>query len=316
MGAWGTAVFSDDLAQDIRREYHIMLSTGKTNSEAERLLKAHYSSLFNCANPDEDVFWFALALCEWKAGRLSDEAKAKALAALESGNNLAQWETCASRSDYIKRKNILSDLHALLLSPMPPTKKIRKPTVHHCPWSVGSLLAYRIVSSAQRLGDHPCFRNYVLVRVVGIERRPISNLFDTGYYDELMLLGLYNWMGSSIPDAKIAESLQYIPIRKTLPVESPNMNDSFLRNIGASFGNERIEKCVYFDWVPTKAERGDITYLACDENFENNLPAFFEPKPQARVYTHYLPFDIQLAKRFEICWKSRSQAESVLLSDF
>ena len=37
MGAWGTAVFSDDLAMDIRSEYNFLVSINKENIS---LLKA------------------------------------------------------------------------------------------------------------------------------------------------------------------------------------------------------------------------------------------------------------------------------------
>ena len=88
MGAWGPSIFSDDLAADIRREYNILLSVGKTSEEAEKMLIDYYSSLLNCNDPDEDVFWFALALCEWKKGRLSITVREKALNALDSGRDL------------------------------------------------------------------------------------------------------------------------------------------------------------------------------------------------------------------------------------
>ena len=83
MGAWGTSIFSDDMAMDIRREYSVLLSVGKSSEEAEKMLIKYYSSIMNCNDPDEDVFWFVLALCEWKKGRLSQFVKKKALDALE-----------------------------------------------------------------------------------------------------------------------------------------------------------------------------------------------------------------------------------------
>ena len=76
MGAWGTAVFSDDLAMDVRSEYNFLVSINKENSDIEKLLMDYYSDILNCNDPDEDVFWFALSLSEWKKGRCSaNEAK-------------------------------------------------------------------------------------------------------------------------------------------------------------------------------------------------------------------------------------------------
>ena len=62
MGAWGTAIFSDDLAEDIRSEYNALLSIGKDGHQAEKMLIDYYSDILNKDSDDEPVFWFALAL--------------------------------------------------------------------------------------------------------------------------------------------------------------------------------------------------------------------------------------------------------------
>lgn len=311
MGAWGTAIFSDDLAQDVRREYNILLSIGKDNEEIEKMLINYYSSILNCNDSDEDVFWFALALCEWKKGRLSSFVKAKALDALKNGYNLERWNTVGNEKNYEKRRKVLNDLHDVILSPMPPIKKIKKPTVHHCPWEVGSLLAYRIVSNKLSLKNHPCFMKYVLLRVVKIEKKPISRLFDTEYYDESMLVGLYNWIGSAIPDTKIVSSLKYISINDYTPLKStetiamsllnelPEESREVVRKAIASHFDRKVEKCVWLDWLSTKNEKGDITCLDCDENFQDHIPEFFQPSLYSNTLTHFLPFDITLSKKFE-----------------
>ncbi|UKI12667.1 MAG: hypothetical protein L6V84_08405 [Oscillospiraceae bacterium] len=99
MSAWGTAIFSDDLAMDIRRDYGILLATGKENSEAEDMLIKYYSSILNSHGPDEEVFWYALALSEWKKGRLSDFVKAKALRALDAGKDLERWNVAGNEKE-------------------------------------------------------------------------------------------------------------------------------------------------------------------------------------------------------------------------
>lgn len=66
MGAWGPAIFSYDLAADVRREYNALLSIGKSDDEAERLPIERYDGVLDRGDPDEAVFWFALALSEWK----------------------------------------------------------------------------------------------------------------------------------------------------------------------------------------------------------------------------------------------------------
>lgn len=311
MGVWGPSIFSDDLALDIRREYSVLLSVGKSGEEAEKMLIDYYSSILNCNDPDEDVFWLVLALCEWKKGRLSLSVKEKALSALESGRDLNRWNTPGNKKDYEKRKKVLEKLKEDILSPQPPLKKVKKPWVHHCPWKVGSLLAYRIASYKDYLCGRPCNMKYVLLRVVRIDRHPVSQLFDTGYYDETMMVGLYNWIGSEIPDPKIVKGLEYIPIEKTAPPKPINGFDESLLNslpeesrkvVSAaihSFFNSPPEKCVWLDWRTSKGEQEVITFLDCDDNFSNDIPEFFKPEPNARTYTHFRPFDASLSKIFD-----------------
>lgn len=311
MGAWGTSIFSDDLAQDVRREYNILLSVGKDNNEVEKMLIKYYASILSFDNPDGDVFWLALALCEWKKGRLTSEVKANALAALESGRDLERWNTVGNQKNYLKRKKVLKDFHDVVLTPPPTIMKIRKPTVHHCPWKVGSLLAYRIVSNKQVLNEHPCFMKYVLLRVVKIEKHSVSKLFETEYYDETMFIGLYNYIGSTIPDLKIASKLKYIPFNDCAPTITVNAIDSFILNrlpeelknsinksILSSF-EKKIVMCEQLDWLPVKGMQGDITYLDCDENYLQNVPECINTSIINCPMSNYFSFDITLARKFE-----------------
>ena len=74
MGVWGPAILSDDVACDIRDEYHALLMIGKTSEEATQyLLETDYPEIQG--TEDETVFWLALALSQWKKGRLLPESK-------------------------------------------------------------------------------------------------------------------------------------------------------------------------------------------------------------------------------------------------
>jgi len=324
MGAWGTSIFSDDLALDIRREYGVLLSVGKDTETIERMLMDYYSSILNCNDPDEDVFWFALAHAEWKKGRLSDRVKEKALRALDSGRDLNRWHAKGNEKDYRERTKVLKAFRELLLSPMPPAKKIRKPTVHHCPWKAGSLLAYQIINQPDEK-DHPCFNKYVLLRVVKVEKTPISGRFETDYYNESMLVGLYNWIGNTIPDPRIADDLQYIGIEDAglpPPVNPIDFSalDKFptevkekLENSLKSAFKKKIAKCVWLDWAPSTYEKSCITFLNCDESFEKEIPEFYGPNIGSCIYTHFYVFDTTLCKRFKPCFENQSDFDWAML---
>ena len=69
MDAWGTALFSDDTARDVRESYMELVGDGLTGEEATKALIGEWSASLN--DPDESpVFWLALAATQWRCGRL------------------------------------------------------------------------------------------------------------------------------------------------------------------------------------------------------------------------------------------------------
>ncbi|MBR5252228.1 MAG: hypothetical protein IKV52_05345 [Oscillospiraceae bacterium] len=322
MGTWEPGLFSDDMALDIRSEYGILLSVGKDNETAEDMLINYYSDILDCNNPDEDVFWYALAISEWKKGRLSDRVKSKALYCLEHGCDLERWNSKGNEKNYKKRKKVLEELRETILSPMPEAKKIRKPRVRHCPWKEGSLLAYRIVTNKDKLSGHPCFNKYVLLRVARVYKRPVSKLFETEYYDESMLIGLYNWMGSEIPSPEIVDNLKYIPISEYIPPKPVNPIDLTPLDSLSAESQEKVKNAVFsffknstdwFNWFVWFPKEGDITFLNCDENYLEKMPQELRDKLGSSVYTSYLPFDIDLSLRFEPYLKNNDDFDCLII---
>src|SRR5437868_15010504 len=122
MGTWGVAVFSDDLAADLRDDFRDLIGEGLSSTEAvEKLLASHASSV-----KDEDerpVFWIALALTQWKLGRLEERTKEEALRAIDSGEGLRRWDVPKDRK---KRAAVLEKVRTQLLSPPPPPKRVSR----------------------------------------------------------------------------------------------------------------------------------------------------------------------------------------------
>jgi hypothetical protein len=143
MGAWGTAVFSDDTACDIRDSYLDLLGDGLSGREAMLALQREWSDTL--ADPEEaTVFWLALAACQWKCGRLEPEVLNRALNAIDSGANLARWKP--GTKDHIQRETVLNTLRGRLLTPQPPEKRIKMRFRDTNEWKVGDLIAYRLLS--------------------------------------------------------------------------------------------------------------------------------------------------------------------------
>jgi hypothetical protein len=154
MGVWGTGIFQDDLACDIRERYRDLLGEDLEDPSAKaRIMKDYQDSV---TDPEEcGVVWLALAATQWKLGRLDDDTLRHALQVIESGSDLARWEP--GSKDYARRRTALEALQGQLTSSQPPKRKIARRVLCECPWKVGDLFAYRLLSGALllfRVIDH------------------------------------------------------------------------------------------------------------------------------------------------------------------
>jgi hypothetical protein len=87
------------------------------------------------------VVWLALAMTQWKLGRLVPSVKENALEVIDSGADLQRWST-ASEKERRKRAKVLSDARATLLSDPPAPKRVRPRFRQATDWEIGDLLAH------------------------------------------------------------------------------------------------------------------------------------------------------------------------------
>ena len=121
MGTWGTGLYSDDFAADLRGDFRDLLGEGLAGSAAVDQLMSDYAD--SLADPDEEpVFWLALADISWKLGRMDERVRENALRIIDEGRDLARWE---SPRDRTKREAVLAKLRAQLL-PSRPRKGYRR----------------------------------------------------------------------------------------------------------------------------------------------------------------------------------------------
>jgi len=176
MGVWGTAVFSDDTASDIRGDYRDYLGAGLSGPEATARILAEYKS--SLADPPEaGVVWLALAATQWKLGRIEPQVLERALEVIDSGSDLKRWE--AGTADFAKRRAVLEKLRAQLILPQPAAKRVPKQIRSECDWNVGDLVSYRLLSG-----------KLIVFRVIG------HHTDKGGTYPICEIL---DWVGDGIP---------------------------------------------------------------------------------------------------------------------
>lgn len=189
MGAWGTAIFSDDAALDVRDSYIDLLGDGLSGPEATKKLLVEWATALE--DPDEaPVFWLALASTQSKYGRLEPYVLDRALRTIDDGSDLARWDI--GSKDYKKRRVVLDRLRAQLTSSQPPARPVSKPFRDSNEWHVGDLIGYQLLSG-----------RFAVLRVIGHH----SDKGGTSPICELL-----DWTGDALLNASQFKS---IGIRKT-----------------------------------------------------------------------------------------------------
>lgn len=200
MGVWGTALYSNDTASDIRGDYVDLLRRGNSNEEALKKLmeKNRY-----CIGDEEEepLFWYALADTLWNYGRLTPEVKEKALYFLDHPEaELARWEDDGGK--YVEAwMRTLEKLRTKLLSPQPPEKKVSKYRLYKCTWQVGDVYAYRLESEYSK--EKGLDGKYIIFQKVGET--------DCWPGHIIPVIFVYRWIGESLPTK---EELACLPILK------------------------------------------------------------------------------------------------------
>ena len=145
MGTWGTKLYQDDLALDIKDEYKSLLEKGKTNEKAIKEMLETFEEEIE----DEDegaIFWLVFADVLWNYGRLTEKIKKKAIEEIKIGRDLKRWEQEVSEKVYEQRKKEIEKLREKLNTPQPEEKRIPKHRLYKCDWKNGDVFAYKLES--------------------------------------------------------------------------------------------------------------------------------------------------------------------------
>lgn len=176
MGVWGPAIYSDDLACDIRDDFKKLIGDGLNSEEATSTLEKEYRD--SIIDSDENsVFWFALADTQWKTGRLIGRVLEKTLEIIDKGSDLERWKE--DTKNLKKREIVITKLKQQLLINQPKEKRIAKVYREDSKFNVGDIFSYQ-----NKL------ENKALFRVIGIHQ-------DKG--GRSSVCELLDWFDKSLP---------------------------------------------------------------------------------------------------------------------
>jgi hypothetical protein len=190
MGAWGTGIFANDTAADVRARFREKLDDGMSPTAARRALLQGFKPAL-ADSDDGPVIWLALAATQLECHCLEELVRTKALAIIDAGGDLERWRASGKPSLVRGRQAALARLRTKLAQPRPKAKTPARPRPRakgkrfvesKANFPLGEVFAYRLGS-----GD------YVLLHLVDY-----SGNSKFGFQP---IFALLDWRGADLPAA-------------------------------------------------------------------------------------------------------------------
>jgi hypothetical protein len=141
VGTWGTGIFSDDTAADVRGEWREALMDGLADDEATARVLAQFADVLD--DPDDGVIvWLALAAAQMQTGRLQEDVRDRALSLIAAGGDVDRWREASERSAR-QRAKVLQSLAEKLRGPQRTPTTLRRPRPTLSPLDVGDVVRIR-----------------------------------------------------------------------------------------------------------------------------------------------------------------------------
>ena len=239
MGTWGTGIYSNDVAEDVRvmcQEIYPFVEP----EEGNRIIFESFKDFMSSPLADNDgaSFWYALSDWQWKHGILSDEIRLKALELLNQNAGLSEWEESGSGSDVKKRIQVMKRLKQQLESPMPalkiPKSKRCKPAhksgdviiFRTCSrkndpngffWNITCfhdhyLFRERAISEGEEFLDPPfaAHEKYMAILCVGTIKS-LRSQYLPDVYDEHSVYAYYDYLSEIKPTLQVLKRAGFLP---------------------------------------------------------------------------------------------------------
>lgn len=189
MGTWGPTLFDDDDAADLRQNYRVWLADAQSDGGATDLAIRNHDADFNKLE-DNTAFWLALAVVQWKLGRLDNRVRQAALRIIDDGLDIAKWADSPLRA---KRAAALKKVRTQITAPCPPSKPLPRPLpVQLAGWEFGEVVAYRTLSGRCAVLHVLSYHSWSDLKV----KAPVVTVL--------------NWFRDELPDEAALKGLTYI----------------------------------------------------------------------------------------------------------
>lgn len=142
MGTWGSKLYDNDVAMDVKDEFLNHLKCGRDEFEATELMIKENQEMISDYD-DGVIFWLTLADTQWNYGRLLPIVKEEALKILNDKDEKKSFENIIiGRNE--KRKKVIQEFREKINSPIPEKKKIKLYKYFKTTWKHGDTFSYEI----------------------------------------------------------------------------------------------------------------------------------------------------------------------------
>lgn len=284
MGTWGTGIYSDDTAEEVRDACKDIFAVYDVN-EGCKILFQSFKELLEQDFIDNDCasFWYALSDWLWKHGMLTEFVKEKAVELLNEYAGVKDWEESGNEKDVAKHKKVLDSLKKQLLAPQPPLKKpkicLKKPkhkvgdiiifkaTDYHDEWDSAwkiqnirppFMFKSSIISKSKykEINGYDAHGKHMAILCIGSEKMPHSKYIPDAF-DEYSVYVWYNYLSESEPSVEQLNSCGFLPMVKwTMKDYNRSITDSITWVYQFSLMEESFRSDSYIEFE--SKSRGNI----------------------------------------------------------
>lgn len=216
MGAWSVSITGNDTAEDLKSEYQAAFFYYDIETALSKIDKYVRAVGFDESDEEEWCnYYYSLADFMWRKGILTDSIRDKAVQMIDSEFGLELWAESGEKV-LSKRKKVLADFKAKLLSPQGAKKKIRV-DLHLTPvFEVGDIVAFQLKTNDKTyLRDNSKFEEdffkqadgkYVVVRKIEDHISYRSSIVPE-VADHWIVFQLYSKIFEELPDVSALNNI-------------------------------------------------------------------------------------------------------------
>jgi len=197
MGAWGTAISSNDTYADIYSEFFDLYNDGLDVEEISKKLIADNQETIDDTD-DSNNFWFALAKAQWECKQLDNDIFARVKNVIETGADLEVWRHLdADEKDIKKRQVVLDKFLADLQTERLKAKSRKKKIIRQPVFEKGDCVTFRLgdgnyggVIVLEAIKDTELGLNLIALTRINSKGKPTLNDFENS---EILTKSFANW---------------------------------------------------------------------------------------------------------------------------